>query len=677
MKRVLLLSILITISFMVSGQTTIFTDDFESGSTNWTYTGNWGISSSSSYSSSHSLSESPTGNYADNQNMVTATMTTGANLSTSLSATLSFWAKYSIEGGFDYMYLDVSSNGGTNWVNIAIYDDTLSNWTMFTYSLGGYVGNSNVKIRFRFYSDGAVNFDGMYIDNVKITSSSVDNATPLILHTAPVFYNATGYQDSIMADIIDVSGVSTAKLHYSVDGGAYTSTNGLNTNADTYKFLIPAQAGGAMVNYYFEAIDSASTPNTEITDTFSFISGNYIAYDNGQVDFVDSTGIGKSVAVRISLSSASVLNGILIRNYTDLNRPNDSMLVHIWTNASGLPGSDIITPFKVMPMATLQNTSAMTNIDLRSYSSQLSNLSGDIFIGFTVPVGGVWSTITQPAVALRSFVKTGTGAWAASTGTSGASDYHFRAITSPYIAPPVADFSIDTSNAPIVSFTDLTAPAATSWLWKFGDGAIDNTQNPSHTYAQYGNYTVWLIASSNAGTDSISKTFTITQSPPVANFGFTLKSPSIVEFTDSSTNSPTQWFWDFGNGTSTQQNPVDTFITGGYYNVCLTATNAAGSSSVYCKTVIIYVGIDDPYENQIGDFYPNPIYTKSFIEIEGVNSSKIVLKAYDMQGKEVSLDHQILHNGIEINRGNLSKGHYIFEIYMNDQRIKTGRLIIR
>ena len=40
-------------------------------------------------------------------------MATGMDLSTYLGAEVSFWAKYDIEQGFDYMYLQVSTNGTT------------------------------------------------------------------------------------------------------------------------------------------------------------------------------------------------------------------------------------------------------------------------------------------------------------------------------------------------------------------------------------------------------------------------------------------------------------------------------------------------------------------------------------------------------------------------------------
>jgi PKD repeat protein len=77
--------------------------------------------------------------------------------------------------------------------------------------------------------------------------------------------------------------------------------------------------------------------------------------------------------------------------------------------------------------------------------------------------------------------------------------------------------------------------------------------------------------------------------PPVANFtGTPLKgcSPLIVNFTDTSTNTPTSWLWDFGDGnTSTEQNPQHTFYNPDPNNpvnftVNLTACNADGCGFV-------------------------------------------------------------------------------------------------
>ena len=71
---------------------------------------------------------------------------------------------------------------------------------------------------------------------------------------------------------------------------------------------------------------------------------------------------------------------------------------------------------------------------------------------------------------------------------------------------------------------------------------------------------------------------------PTANFTATPTSgtaPLNVQFTDSSTGTPTSWAWDFGDGgTSTLKNPAHTYATAGTYSVKLTATNASGSNSV-------------------------------------------------------------------------------------------------
>lgn len=157
--------------------------------------------------------------------------------------------------------------------------------------------------------------------------------------------------------------------------------------------------------------------------------------------------------------------------------------------------------------------------------------------------------------------------------------------------PPVAAFSGTPTSGeyPLaVTFTDASTNAPTSWSWNFGDGGTSTLQNPSHTYTAAGSYTVVLTATNAYGSDSETKTNYITvtvpnTNPPVAAFSGTPTSgniPLTVVFTDASTNNPTSWSWDFGDGgTSTAQNPSHTYTVAGSYTVTLTATNAYGSDS--------------------------------------------------------------------------------------------------
>jgi PKD repeat protein len=75
---------------------------------------------------------------------------------------------------------------------------------------------------------------------------------------------------------------------------------------------------------------------------------------------------------------------------------------------------------------------------------------------------------------------------------------------------------------------------------------------------------------------------------PTANFLFQPSTPTIgtqVNFTDTSSGSPTSWLWNFGDpasgtsNSSTLQNPSHTFLSAGTYTVSLTATNSSGSGT--------------------------------------------------------------------------------------------------
>jgi PKD repeat protein len=74
---------------------------------------------------------------------------------------------------------------------------------------------------------------------------------------------------------------------------------------------------------------------------------------------------------------------------------------------------------------------------------------------------------------------------------------------------------------------------------------------------------------------------------PVADFYIIPSStiPLKVTFMDQSTGSPTFWYWNFGdNSTSTVQNPMHTYVTEGKYTVNLTVKRAA---YINTKTIIL------------------------------------------------------------------------------------------
>jgi PKD repeat protein len=77
-----------------------------------------------------------------------------------------------------------------------------------------------------------------------------------------------------------------------------------------------------------------------------------------------------------------------------------------------------------------------------------------------------------------------------------------------------ANFSANITYAEIgqvINFTDLSSGPApiVDWEWNFGDGNIDNTQNPTHAYSNAGEYTVTLTVDDGTDQDVEEKTLYI------------------------------------------------------------------------------------------------------------------------------------------------------------------------
>ncbi len=111
-------------------------------------------------------------------------------------------------------------------------------------------------------------------------------------------------------------------------------------------------------------------------------------------------------------------------------------------------------------------------------------------------------------------------------------------------------------------------------------------QNPAHSYTQVGCYTVTLTVTNANGADTAVREFYVwarSIPAPVADFTAdktTGLKPLTVAFADASTNAPTAWSWDFGDGGgSTAENPGHTYTHVGSFTVVLTASNDGGSDA--------------------------------------------------------------------------------------------------
>ncbi len=93
------------------------------------------------------------------------------------SASVSAWTWYNIEEGYDFLYGEVSTDGGSTWAEVGTPIDGTSNgqWVQKSWDLSAYKGQK-VDFRFRYATDGGVHFEGPFLDDLAIT---VDGAAVL------------------------------------------------------------------------------------------------------------------------------------------------------------------------------------------------------------------------------------------------------------------------------------------------------------------------------------------------------------------------------------------------------------------------------------------------------------------------------------------------------------------
>ncbi|MDQ3073745.1 MAG: PKD domain-containing protein, partial [Bacteroidota bacterium] len=140
-----------------------------------------------------------------------------------------------------------------------------------------------------------------------------------------------------------------------------------------------------------------------------------------------------------------------------------------------------------------------------------------------------------------------------------------------------------------VQFTDTSVTGSipvSTWQWDFGDGSLSSQQNPSHTYASAGNFSVTLIVTDAQGCSHtiVRSSYIKADTRPQASF-YTGRTEGCgvthsVRFFNNSLNTvagKTTYAWDFGDGsTSNLASPTHTYTAFGSYDVKLKVTIDGG-----------------------------------------------------------------------------------------------------
>ena len=246
-----------TIKIIIGTPTMLFADTTNVITNMWTLSANpstpiWGTTTSTFVSPPNSYTDSPTGNYANNAT-VTMTLKDAINLSTYANPKLKFYTKFDIENNYDYGQVKISTNNGTTWAPLQglytnpgtgsfqpngepLYDGTQSSWVNEEISLAGYTSAQN-KLRFELKTDGSINRDGWYLDDIAIyvytiipvelasfTANIVENQI-LLQWTTTCELNNLGFEiqrkiqsnnsDWVVVGFVNGAGTSTDRNNYS------------------------------------------------------------------------------------------------------------------------------------------------------------------------------------------------------------------------------------------------------------------------------------------------------------------------------------------------------------------------------------------------------------------------------------------------------------------------------
>ena len=166
--------------------TAAFSDDFESGLGQWTAQAPWGLTSAARRSGEFSVADSPGGNYASNVD--TSLTSIPIDLTQIADAHLVFYSRGESEFATDYLRVQVSADDGGTWATLSSLQGFADAFTQYTADLSAYDGKASLRVRFRFQSNGSVNADGRYVDDVAVVGKAIDPDTsppPTAVPAAP------------------------------------------------------------------------------------------------------------------------------------------------------------------------------------------------------------------------------------------------------------------------------------------------------------------------------------------------------------------------------------------------------------------------------------------------------------------------------------------------------------
>jgi PKD repeat protein len=151
---------------------------------------------------------------------------------------------------------------------------------------------------------------------------------------------------------------------------------------------------------------------------------------------------------------------------------------------------------------------------------------------------------------------------------------------------------------------EVDAAGNSTFEWSFGDGTTSTEKDPVHTFSAPGTYEVCLTVDGNADCRSvICNDILIDSNACNASFSIHHEGNKAITF-NANKETYVQYQWDFGDGKSASGPEVQhTYDYSGFYEACLTVTDAAGCQATMCREISA-----NPGDHCLSGFSYRPAY---------------------------------------------------------------------
>jgi len=165
---------------------------------------------------------------------------------------------------------------------------------------------------------------------------------------------------------------------------------------------------------------------------------------------------------------------------------------------------------------------------------------------------------------------------------------------------PRASFIVEVDSCCLpctIQFFDDSDGPHQEWSWNFGDGSTAIIQDPLHSYAQAGKYTIILTITDTVDNNDDRQIrfnyINVKDTLPSSRGGFTINPTRGADtitfaFNDTTFGDIKSWSWDFGDSSAAglTQSVNHTYSTPGTYEIRLTIENDCDSLD-YIDTLIV------------------------------------------------------------------------------------------